>query len=128
MEVPSQRYNWKDIAAKIQKRQENDGWQFLFLAAGQDAIATASQMNIYAHNAGTASDSEVGVAGSQRAMSGKVRAMQEMDAASEGLSGSMDVILREEEEEVTYERENDAYRNFELSTGAFCVLNRRAGS
>ncbi len=29
--------------------------QFLFLAANPDAIATAAQMNIHAHNAATAS-------------------------------------------------------------------------
>ena len=98
MENSSQKYNWKDIAAKIQKRQEKDNWQFLFLAAGQDAIATASQMNIYAHNAATASEGEVGVAGSQRAMSRKVRAMREMDADASDLSSSMDQILREEEQ------------------------------
>ena len=96
-ENSSQRYTWKDIADKIQKRQSKDNWQFLFLGAGQDAIATASQMNIHAYNAATASVGEKGVRGSQRAMSRKVKAMREMDVDSADLSASMETILREEE-------------------------------
>lgn len=54
-------------------------------------------MNIYAHNAATASDGDVGVSTAPRAMSRKVRAMREMDAYSADLSAPMDTILREEE-------------------------------
>jgi len=97
LENASCKYGWQDIADKIRKRQEKDGWEFLFLAAGQDAIATAAQMNIHAHNAATASVGETGVRGSQRAMSRKVRAMREMDANSADLSAPMADILREEE-------------------------------
>ncbi len=97
MENSSRKFSWQDIAGKIHKRQAKNDWQFLFLAAGQDAIATASQMNIYAHNAATASEGETGVRGSQRAMSRRVRAMRERDGDSADLSASMDMILREEE-------------------------------
>lgn len=97
MENMSQRYTWQDIAAMIQKRQKKNGWQFLFLAAGQDAIATAAQMSIHADNAATASTGAAGVRGAQRAMSRKIRAMREMDADAADLSASMDSILREEE-------------------------------
>ena len=97
MENMSRKYTWHDIAGMIQKRQTKNDWQFLFLAAGQDAIASAAQMNIHAHNAATASVGESGVRGSQRTMSRKVRAMREMDSEAADLSAPMADILREEE-------------------------------
>lgn len=103
LENASSRYTWKDLAAKIKERQEKEGWQFLFLAANQDAIATAAQMNIHAHNAATASYSDEGVQGSAKAFSRKTRALRESIAAegtvvvNEDLHRSMDEILREEE-------------------------------
>jgi hypothetical protein len=104
LENASSRFTWKDLAAKIKERQEKDGWQFLFLGANQDAIATAAQMNIHAHNAATASYSDKGVQGSARAFSRRTRAIRESLAAegtvvlNEDLHRSMDEILREEEE------------------------------
>lgn len=98
LENASRRYTWKDIAKMIRKRQDKDGWEFLFLAANQDAIATASQMNIHDYNAATASDGERGVRGSNRAMSRKVRAMREADPCAADFSAPMADILREEED------------------------------
>ena len=103
-ENASRRFTWKDIAGKIRRRQEKQGWQFLFLGANQDAIATAAQMNSHAHNAATASYSADGVQGSARAFSRKARAMREalsesVDAAPNAdLMKPMGDILREEEE------------------------------
>jgi len=98
LENASRKYTWLDIAEMIQKRQKKNGWEFLFLAAGQDAIASAAQMNIHAHNAATASHGDLGVRGSQRAMSRKIRAMRMADADAADFSMPMDEILREEEE------------------------------
>jgi len=103
-ENASRRFTWQDIAGKIRRRQEKQGWQFLFLGANQDAIATAAQMNIHAHNAATASYSDKGVQGSARAFSRKARAIRESLVADgpqyskADLERSMDQILREEEE------------------------------
>jgi len=102
-ENASHRFTWKDIAGKIRRRQEKQGWEFLFLGANQDAIATAAQMNIHAHNAATASYSAEGVRGSANAFSRKARAMRESLSAEHGaapnedLMKSMGEILREEE-------------------------------
>lgn len=102
-ENSSSRFTWQDIAGKIRRRQEKQGWQFLFLAANQDAIATAAQMNIHAHNAATASFSEKGVQGSARAFSRKAKAMRESlvedgpQYSRADLERPMDQILREEE-------------------------------
>jgi len=82
---------------------EKQGWEFLFLGANQDAIATAGQMSIHAHNAATASYSAEGVRGSANAFSRKARAMRESISAECGAAPSgdlnkpMDEILREEE-------------------------------
>jgi len=62
-ENASRRFTWKDIAGKIRRRQEKQSWEFLFLGANQDAIATAAQMTIHAHNAATASNSAEAVRG-----------------------------------------------------------------
>lgn len=102
-ENSSHRYTWQDIAGKIRRRQAKQGWEFLFLGANQDAIATAAQMNIHAHNAATASASADGVRGSAKAFSRKVQAMRESlsvedsGVLNEDLRKSMDEILREEE-------------------------------
>ena len=98
LENASRKYTWQDIAKKIRKRQKKDGWEFLFLAAGQDAIATAAQMNIHADNAATVESGNRFMArDSGRAMSRKVRAMREMDADAADLCAPMEEILREEE-------------------------------
>lgn len=103
LENASVRYGWMDIAKKIRKRREKDGWEFLFLAANQDAIATAAQMNIHAHDSATADYSGKGMRSSNRAFSRKIRAMRSSMSASpdpalyEDLSKPMDEILRDEE-------------------------------
>lgn len=102
-ENASRRFAWQDIAGKIRRRQEKQGWEFLFLGANQDAVATAAQMNIHAHNAATASYNSEGVRGSANAFSRKARAMRESLSAefcanpNEDLMKPMGEILREEE-------------------------------
>jgi len=79
------------------------GWEFLFLAANQDAIATASALNMDAHSSGNVKFSLDGVKSSGGAMSRKVRAMRmkssgSMDAqAMKDEVMSMDQIVKEEE-------------------------------
>ena len=97
LENSSRHYDWKKIADKIRKRQDKDGWEFLFLAAGQDAIATAAQMNIGAHNAACAAPGATGIRTSSRSFSRKVRAMREMKHDNPDLQAPMDQILRDEE-------------------------------
>jgi uncharacterized protein YegL len=98
LENASRRYSWQDIADRIRKRQDKDGWEFLFLAAGQDAIATAAQMNIHAHNAATASVGEQGVRTSSRAFNRKVRAMRSRELNAADFAAPMEDILKDEED------------------------------
>ena len=97
LENASRKYDWQDIADRIRMRQEKDGWEFIFLAANQDAIATAAQMSIHRHKAATAHASSRGVRGSSAAFSRKVRAMREQEPNAADLAAPMSELLRDEE-------------------------------
>ncbi len=49
-ENSSSHFTWKDIAKRIKHQTEKYSWEFLFLGASADAIATAGKMNIHAGN------------------------------------------------------------------------------
>lgn len=46
MENASKKFTWHDISARIAHQRDTYNWQFLFLGANADAIATASALNI----------------------------------------------------------------------------------
>jgi Mg-chelatase subunit ChlD len=50
-ENSSSSYTWLDVSKRIQHQTETYSWEFLFLGAGQDAIATAAKMHIHPANA-----------------------------------------------------------------------------
>jgi uncharacterized protein YegL len=50
-ENASARYSMADINQRITHQTEKYSWEFLFLGANQDAIATAAQLGIHAHQA-----------------------------------------------------------------------------
>lgn len=102
-ENASREYTSKHISDLIRLYRDQKGWEFLFLAANQDAIASASSMHMDAHLSGNVSFSFSGVKATGSAMSRKVRAMRmkssgQMDAQSlEDDAKSMDQIVKEEE-------------------------------
>lgn len=75
-ENASTKYSWSDIASKISKRTSKDGWEFLFLAANEDAIATASQLNIHRDNASQVLYSKSAMSSWGGSVSGKAKAMR----------------------------------------------------
>jgi hypothetical protein len=80
LENASTQYTWKQIAVRIKHQREHYRWQFLFLGANQDAIATSAQLNINAHDAANwQADSAGGAAGFASA-SRKSRAMRAVAA------------------------------------------------
>ncbi len=112
LENSSQHFAWSDIARLIHDRREADGWEFLFLGANQDAIATASQLNIHAHDAANVQCSPDGLDSSSRALSRKLQALRQAkrqhgatyrQCAAKApddlgdLGKSMEQLLREEE-------------------------------
>lgn len=50
-ENSSRHFTWGQIADRIKHQTEKYSWEFLFLGAGPDTIATAAQLHIHAANA-----------------------------------------------------------------------------
>lgn len=53
MENASHRYSSAEIKAKIRRQTEKYGWEFIFLAANIDAVATAEHIGIRRERADT---------------------------------------------------------------------------
>jgi len=81
-ENSSEKFTWQDISRKILEQTNTYKWQFLFLGANQDAIATASNLSIAAGNASTYVGDTGGTYTSQRAMSRKTTALRKMSSGA----------------------------------------------
>ena len=81
-ENSSEKFTWKDISHKILEQTNTYKWQFLFLGANQDAIATAANLSIAAENASTYVGDTGGTYSSQKAMSRKTTAMRKMSSGA----------------------------------------------
>jgi hypothetical protein len=103
-ENASLEYTIKHIGDLIRLYRDQKGWEFLFLAANQDAMATAATMRMDTGISASVSFSAKGVRSTGSAMSRKVRAMRmksggSMDAqAMEDDAKSMNEIVKEEEQ------------------------------
>lgn len=103
LENASRQYTSDKIAKKIQRRTEKDGWQFLFLAANQDAIATASKMNIHQSNSANVAFDQAGVWSQGSSFSRKASAFRRhssglVDDNHEDLVSPMSDIAAQEHE------------------------------
>lgn len=102
-ENSSTRFTWQDIAQKISHQEKHYSWQFLFLGANQDAIATAARMGVAAGNSATYFHDAAGYTSSAKAMSRKIGAIRrsklDPTAVQEDLAKPMTDILREEDEQ-----------------------------
>ena len=104
MENASSDYTVKHISDLIRLYRDEKSWEFIFLAANQDAIASATAMHMDARSSGNVTYNAKGVTSTGSAMSRKVRAMRmkssgTMDAqAMEDDAKPMDQIVREEEQ------------------------------
>jgi hypothetical protein len=102
-ENASREYTAKHIADLIALYRDTKGWEFLFLAANQDAIATAAKMSLGKGVSGNVSYSMSGIRSTGGALARKVRtsrlkASGQMDAAAVADDAkSLDQIMREEE-------------------------------
>lgn len=101
MENASREYNWNNIQSMIRHQTEKYGWEFLFLGANQDGIATAAQMGIAAHNAATWTADAAGARSSSKAFSRKMSEMRARSAmpdhAASAPPPSMQQIMEEED-------------------------------
>ncbi|NQX01599.1 VWA domain-containing protein [bacterium] len=102
-ENSSHRYSWNDVAKRIRHQTEQHRWQFLFLGANQDAIATAGKMNIEAANSANFTMSERSYDSSKGALSRKMSAFRRQAQGATDAETLHDAAaplesLREEEE------------------------------
>jgi len=88
LENASTHYTWKDVASRIKHQTDVYRWDFLFLGANQDAIATAAQLNIAAQNAATYHADAVGVRSTGRSLSRKSSALR---AQSQGCASAEEI-------------------------------------
>ena len=107
LENSSTKFTWKQISAKIRHQTETYKWDFLFLGANQDAIATAANLSIAANNASQFAADSIGVRSSQKAFSRKTSALRarasgrRMSAAEEqdAASGMEEILAAEDRKE-----------------------------
>jgi len=102
-ENASRTHSALQISEMIRIHREQHGWEFLFLAANQDAIAAAGKLNINVGNSGNVRFNEPSILASSIAMSRKIRSMRmrssntmdERSVADE--NKTLDQMIREEE-------------------------------
>lgn len=102
-ENASRTHSALQISEKIRIHREQHGWEFLFLAANQDAIAAAGMLNINTDSSGNVRFNEPSILASSIAMSRKIRSMRmrasntmdERSVADENMT--LEQIIREEE-------------------------------
>ena len=99
-ENASTRYDIRKINKMITRQRKTYAWEFLFLAANEDAIATAAQMGIDRSMSSSSSYSAVGVRSSSETFNRKVRSLRKMSATGEldeDFLKTTETILAEEE-------------------------------
>ena len=99
-ENASTRFTFDKIQGMITHQRTNYQWEFLFLGANEDAIATAARMGIDRSMSSRVECSRLGVKSSSKVFSRKVRAMREqgMDLQENpDLYKPMDEIVAEEQ-------------------------------
>ena len=69
LENASKQYNLQQISEMIREQRDKYKWDFVFLGANQDAIATAAAMNIPLPSAMSYSTSKAGIAATMAAVS-----------------------------------------------------------
>jgi len=79
-ENSSRHYSLGDVHEKIRHQTEVYAWEFLFLAANQDAIAAASAMGIESHKVSNFTANEEDMRYLQQSVSEKISAMRKFSA------------------------------------------------
>lgn len=100
-ENASQQYDLRKINKMISHQRGKYSWEFMFLAANEDAIATASQMGIARDMASVSAMSDKGVRSSSRTFDRKIKSMRKMMSTGEmdeDYLKSIDMIRKEEED------------------------------
>jgi Mg-chelatase subunit ChlD len=103
-ENASEHFSWRQVQERITHQTTVYNWQFYFLGANQDAIATASLIGIAANASATFASDGIGAGSATRAVSRKLLAMRKraakMDLSVEeaaDIEAPMDQIVSEED-------------------------------
>jgi hypothetical protein len=80
LENASVHETWRTVSARIRHQTEKYAWEFLFLGANHDAIATAAQLHIAAHNAANYQADGIGIRSTARGVSKKMSALRARSA------------------------------------------------
>ena len=99
-ENSSRHFTWTDVSSSIQHQQKVYSWEFIFLGANQDAIATASNMRMDTRNSSNMEFSAVGISSAKKAMSRKVAAMRmsSIGVETDDAGASMSELVADETE------------------------------
>lgn len=100
-ENSSRRFTWHQVADMIRHQQDVYSWQFLFLGANQDAIASAARLSIQRDHAATYVADAVGKRSSSKSISKAVtlRRMKSIDPefTDESLDAPLQSLVDEED-------------------------------
>lgn len=99
-ENASEQYDLRKINKMITHQRNKYSWEFMFLAANEDAIATASQMGIARDMASVSQFTAQGIRSSSRTFDRKIKSVRKMLATGvmdEDYVKSIDKIRKEEE-------------------------------
>jgi hypothetical protein len=99
-ENASREFTLRDINQRIRHQTDTYQWEFLFLGANQDAIATAAAMGISAANSATYQADAEDLAAANQAISGKMKSLRKLQA---------DVALDEEEQFILHESMTETF-------------------
>jgi len=91
LENASRVHTWQDVSRRIQHQKDCYQWEFLFLGANQDAIATAGRMSIAATHSASFEMNEDSYHGTKGAVSRKMSAMRMHAMGSQSASVLADV-------------------------------------
>ena len=103
-ENASREFDDRHVGDLIRKYREERGWEFIFLAANQDAIASAAHLQMSVHSSGNAEYSKRGMMASMRAVSRRVASVRLRNTPHYSANMSMDderpltELIREETE------------------------------
>ena len=95
-ENSSRQFSWDQISEKIKHQTEVYKWEFLFLGANQDAIATASRMNMHRKSTTNYYQQDGSAKRVLRAMSSSIR-YSKRDSNPLPVKPSLQEIMAEEE-------------------------------
>lgn len=110
LENASQQYTWRDVAERIRHQTAVYRWEFLFLGANQDAIATAAQLNIAPANAATYVADAIGTRSTGAALARKSTALRKRESGGLSNQEALDIeapLSQLVHEEDVQEREKD---------------------